>query len=467
MTDTRKLLADYVKNGSETAFRELVMRYIDFVYSAAVRLTGDDMHLAEDVTQTVFIHLARNAQRLPHDVMLGGWLHQDACYSAAKMLRGERRRRERERQAMEINAPDHTQANLAHVAPMLDDAINQLGVEDRTAILLRFFERCDFREVGEALGSNEDAAQKRVSRALERLHVLLNRRGVRLSAAALGTALAAQPLTAAPVGLSATIIGTALASAAGSGTILSFLRIIAMTNQQAGVVGGLVLICGLGFGLFSQHQKLLHLQAENRALQEQTNTLSQLKEENAKMASLKVDADEMDRLRRENQELLRLRGEVGRLRRDQSEVQGQLAEARSATTNAIQELMMPALANVASNLIIESSSGFYPTNFDEVKAKIAQEILKQHDWTNAEVLGLDRFEFVPYEKPLPKDSYGILLLRERVPRRRATDGQWVRFYTYVGSVVGEGYSSDGNFEKYEREENQRRLGQGVGVKATP
>jgi RNA polymerase sigma factor (sigma-70 family) len=203
MTDSRQLVAEYASTGSEPAFRELVSRYLNLVNSTALRLAGGDTHLAEDVAQTVFIHLARKARRLPSDVLLGGWLHRDTCNVAAKMMRGERRRQLRERQAVEMNAPqDHAAANLAQVAPILDDAINQLGAEDRTAILLRYFEQLDFRSVGEALGSNDEAARKRVTRALEKLHSLLQHRGVSLSAAALGTALAAEAVTAAPAGLS-------------------------------------------------------------------------------------------------------------------------------------------------------------------------------------------------------------------------------------------------------------------------
>jgi hypothetical protein len=119
---------------------------------------------------------------------------------------------------------------------------------------------------------------------------------------------------------------------------------------------------------------------------------------------------------------------------------------------------MPDLANVASGLAHENN-GVYPTNFDEVKAKVAQEVLQRRDLTNAAELGLDRFEFVPYGKPLTKDDYGKLLLRERVPRRRATDGKWVRLYTHVGSVTTEASSEDGNFDQFEQQENERRLGQ--------
>src|ERR1039457_1767253 len=196
MTDTQQLLAEYAANGSEAAFRELVARYISFVYSVALRLVDGDTQLAEDVTQTVFIALARKGRTLSKDVMLGGWLHQHTYHVATRAVRGEHRRQSREREAVEMNTlQDDSAANWREVAPILDEAILQLGSEDRTAILLRFFEQRDFCTLGEALGSNEDAARMRVNRALEKLHSLLTRRGVTLSAAALGTALAGEAVT--------------------------------------------------------------------------------------------------------------------------------------------------------------------------------------------------------------------------------------------------------------------------------
>src|SRR6516162_5756840 len=140
MTDSQQLLVEYVKTGSERAFHELVDRYVGLVYSAAVRLVDGDTHLAEDVTQMVFADLARLARNLSRDTMLGGWLHRHTCFVAAKTIRRERRRQSRERQAVEMNAlQDHSEANLKAVAPILDEAINQLGAADRAAILLRFF----------------------------------------------------------------------------------------------------------------------------------------------------------------------------------------------------------------------------------------------------------------------------------------------------------------------------------------
>ncbi len=255
MTDSQKLLAEYVTKGSEAAFRELVARYINLVYSTALRLVGGDTQLAEDVTQTVFISLARKARGLSSEVMLGGWLHQHTYHVATRAVRSERRRLSREREAVEMNTlQDDSGASLRQVAPILDEAITQLGSEDRTAILLRFFEQRDFRAVGEAMGSSEDAARMRVNRALEKLHSLLKRRGVTLSAVALGTALGAGAVNAAPAGLATTISTAALAGAmAGTGTTLTITKLITMTKLQAVIIGA-VLVGGVATTLVIEHQ---------------------------------------------------------------------------------------------------------------------------------------------------------------------------------------------------------------------
>ena len=275
-TDSGSLLAAYAKTGSEPAFRELVTRYMDLVYSAAVRLVGNDADLAKDVAQTVFAELAKKAPHLPQDVMLGGWLHHHTVYAASTLMRGERRRQARERQAVEMNAlEDHTEENLAQIAPMLDEAIDQLGAEDRTAILLRFFEQRDFPSVGQALGGSEEAARKRVSRALEKLHLLLKHRGVSLSAAALGTALASEAVTAAPTGLALSVVGTALAGAAAGGSALTVLNLMNMTTLKLSVIGAIV-IGGVVTPLVIQHQSLAKQREENQALRQQVDQLRRI-----------------------------------------------------------------------------------------------------------------------------------------------------------------------------------------------
>ena len=217
MTDHRTLLADYAANGSEEAFRELVARYIDLVYSTAVRLVNGDTHRAEDVAQTVFADLARLAGKFSQDVMLGGWLHRRTWHVATTLMRNERRRLNRERQAAEMNTlQDHPEGQFERIAPLLDEAINQLGASDRAAIVLRFFEHRDLRAVGVALGSNEDAAQKRVSRAVEKLRCHFARRGIVASSTVIASVIAAHAVHAAPAGLASAVTTASLAGAAGS-----------------------------------------------------------------------------------------------------------------------------------------------------------------------------------------------------------------------------------------------------------
>jgi len=313
MTESQKLLADYVQTGSENAFRELVTRYLDLVYSAALRLVEGDTHRAQDVAQTVFVDLARTARTLSRDVMLGGWLHRHTCFVAANTLRGERRRQSRERQAAEMNAlRDHSETDLTLIAPILDEAINQLGEEDRTAVLLRFFEQRDFRSVGEALGSNEDAARMRVARALEKLHSLLKQRGVTASAAAFGVAISANAVQAAPAGLAvaistaAALAGTTVATTATA----TITKAIAMTTLQKAIVGA-TLAFAVGTGIYQARQAST-LRSEIEALRQQressVNRIQQLQRERDdaanRLALLRAENtalndDELPRLRDE------------------------------------------------------------------------------------------------------------------------------------------------------------------------
>lgn len=287
MTENQKLLAEYVENGAENAFRELVARYIDFVYSAAFRLTQGDSQLAEDVAQCVFIDLARKAHTLPKEVMLGGWLHRNTCFVAATVMRGERRRRAREREAAEMNTfLDHSESNLSEIKPVLDEAINKLEAEDRHAILLRFFEQRDLRSVGEILGTSENAARMRVTRALERLQVLLKHRGVSYSTAALGAVLASETISAAPAELAASISGAALAGATiGGGGGLTLLRIVTMTKVKFGIVSA-VIIAGVATRMILQYQSQVVLREENRSLKLQVHQLAQLTAENERLSNL-------------------------------------------------------------------------------------------------------------------------------------------------------------------------------------
>jgi RNA polymerase sigma factor (sigma-70 family) len=200
-----ELLREYARNGSEAAFATLVGRYINLVYSAALRFTRNPHH-AEEIAQAVFIVLARKAGSLRSGTVLAGWLYQTARLTAANFVRGEIRRQRREQEAYmqsSLNEPDT--AAWEQVSPLLDDAMGRLGETDRNAVVLRFFENKTNREVGAALKLTEAAAQQRVSRALEKLRKIFHKRGVALSAAVIASAVSANSVQAAPASLVAAI----------------------------------------------------------------------------------------------------------------------------------------------------------------------------------------------------------------------------------------------------------------------
>ncbi|MBI1195921.1 MAG: sigma-70 family RNA polymerase sigma factor [Gammaproteobacteria bacterium] len=321
MSDAHRLLREYAEGGSEEAFAEVVRRYLDLVYSTALRLVNGDQHQAEDVSQKVFADLASVAARMKGEVMLGGWLHRHTCFVASKTMRAERRRQIREREAVEMKAmQEEASADLALVSPVLDEAINQLGSADRQAILLRFFEHRDYAGVGAGLGSNEEAARKRVGRALEKLERLLKRRGIALSATALGTALGTGAVSAAPAGLSASIAASAVAAVTlGGGGTLAFLTIMNITKTQVAVFGAVVLT--LGVPLIMQKQAQAKLQAENEGLKQQVADLSRLKAENDRLSNLVAEARQAPTPATNEQfrELMKLRGQVGTLRQTAEE----------------------------------------------------------------------------------------------------------------------------------------------------
>lgn len=229
------LLREFVDRGSQAAFTEVVRRGTELVYSTALRRVGGDAHLARDVTQLVFIDLARKARALAPRTVVAGWLHHHTCFRAATMVRSERRRRAREEKAAEMEKsaqePNHFWPRLE---PLLDDALESLSQADRDAVVLRFFAGQDLTSIGRTWGVTDDAAQKRVSRALEKLRSYFARRGVAASSTALATAITTHGVCGAPAGLAATVAHVALlqaAAAAGGSSIAAISATFVMATK--------------------------------------------------------------------------------------------------------------------------------------------------------------------------------------------------------------------------------------------
>src|SRR5206468_12623399 len=154
--------------------------------------------LAEEVAQSVFADLARNAARLKPDTILTAWLYEVTRRTAINVVRGEARRQLREQIASEMNAMNASASDWTQIEPLLDEAMHALDDTDRTAVLLRYFENKSLREVGATLGTSENAAQKRLGRAVERLRDFFAKRGITVGASGLVVVISANAVQATP-----------------------------------------------------------------------------------------------------------------------------------------------------------------------------------------------------------------------------------------------------------------------------
>jgi len=240
----RELLDAYVAKASDAAFAELVRRYIGLVYSAAARQVGE-RQAAEDVTQAVFIVLARKCGTLRRDVVLGAWLYNATRLAALDCLKIAARREKHERAAVAMRAdPPNESASCAEMLAYLDEGLARLGAKDRSALVMRFFREQSMKEVGQALGVSENTATMRVGRAVEKLRVYFSRKGIVVPAAAVVALMTAEAARGVPPGLAATLsqvavsapgaAGAAAGSAAGSaaGQLIAKGVVAAMTAAK-------------------------------------------------------------------------------------------------------------------------------------------------------------------------------------------------------------------------------------------
>ena len=259
MNDDLTLLREYATRDSEEAYAALVSRHVNLVYSVALRQVRNS-HLAEEITQAVFIILARKADSLGDKTILPGWLCRTARYASANALTIQRRRQRREQEAHmqniltgggDASSPQMQDETWRQIAPLLDGAMEQLGQKDHDAVVLRFFEGRNLKEVGTALGASEDAAKMRVNRALEKLRKFFTKRGVSSTTAIIAEQISANSVQAAPVALAKSVTAMAIAKgAAASASTLTLingaLKIMAWTQMKTAIVTGAVVLLAAG-----------------------------------------------------------------------------------------------------------------------------------------------------------------------------------------------------------------------------
>ena len=247
--DDITLLKQYA-GGNESAFTALFERHVHLVYSVALRQVRNPSH-AEEITQAVFILLARKAKSLSPKTVLSGWLYQAARLTAASLIKREIRRQRREQEVYMQSLTEPETSLWEQIAPLLDDVMGRLGEQDRNAIVLRFFENRTPQEVAGALKLNEVAARKRVSRALEKLRNFFAKRGVVSTTAIIAGAISANSIQAAPAALaiSAAAVAVAKGATASASTltlIKGALKLMAWTKTKTTVVTGAVILLTAG-----------------------------------------------------------------------------------------------------------------------------------------------------------------------------------------------------------------------------
>jgi RNA polymerase sigma factor (sigma-70 family) len=333
-TSDLDLLRQYAAQESEEAFAALVSRHLDLVYSAALRQVRSPQ-LAEEVAQSVFTDLSRKAQKLKPDTILTAWLYQVTRRTAVDVVRRESRRQLRERISTEMTAMNSDAPDWTQMEPLLDEAMEALEETERSAVLLRYFENRSLREVGQKLGTSEDAAQKRVSRAVERLRDYFARRGVAVGTAGIVASMSANAVQAAPAALAATVSGASLAGAAATASSLpTFLQV--MTTSKSTIVAlSTLVLAGVITPIMLQQRTIQRLRTASAHAVEELAALREARPaQNASMSQTEIDAAELERLRGEHAELLRLRGEVARLRQQRTEVGGRPPAGPAAASTA-------------------------------------------------------------------------------------------------------------------------------------
>lgn len=255
------LLSEYIAKASSRSFEQLVERYQNLVYSAALRRTGDS-GMAEEVAQDVFIFLSKQARLLVRHGNLAGWLYQTTLKKAANRMKSEKRRKLREESFAEDMITANTHQEIPSAAFVLvDEALSEMPAKDREALVLRYFQDLDLKSVGEVQGTNADAARKRVTRALEKLHTIFRRKGVAIPTSTAVVTVLTGSIQPAPASLLMTATASAVAPAVPSMTSLLTNAIITMSKTK--IIAASVVVLAIPFAI----QQTKRLSKESRSSQ--------------------------------------------------------------------------------------------------------------------------------------------------------------------------------------------------------
>ncbi len=436
MTTDLDLLGQYARQASETAFAELVRRHVNLVYSAALRRVRS-RQLAEEVAQSVFTDLARVAATPSSPASDRGassldsltpWLYQVTRRTAIDMVRKESRRQLREQIAVEMTNMNSNSSDWTQIEPLLDEAMDTLDETDRAAILLRYFENKNLREVGESLGTSDDAAQKRVSRAVDRLREFFSKRKVTIGASGLAGLISANAVQAAPAGLATTISTAATLAGTALVTTATAVKTIAMTTLQKALITAAI-AAAVGTGIYEARQAA-SLREQNQSLQQrEAEQIQQLQTERDTASNQAAGLlAENSRLKSDfNQtELLKLRGEIGNVRqknndllKENQDLQSKVAPGES--TNQIsaydQLVLLKQHATDAITLLLDAIRKYAVENGGQPPEKFEQ-LVSSGDLkiTNfAGNLGLNDFELAEAGSTNFQGKKIVLRLRSPIP----------------------------------------------------
>ncbi len=331
------LLGRFVEGRDEQAFRMLVQRHVPLVYRAALRQLQGDAHRAEEATQQVFTLLAQKAKSLAGHPSVTGWLYTTTHYTVRSVQRTERRRRLREQEIQAMSDPSPAAeipaADWGRLMPIVDEALRELGGNDRDVILARFFDQCGYAQIGGRFAITEDAARMRVERALQKLRAVLARRGVTSTTSALALAFASEGAMAVPAGLASTIASAALAGAAVSSGVGTWGMVAAfMTANKVVVALVVALAIAITAGFYSSER-------ESRALASHATMGSQDGAAQARLADLLSRAETAEQRHQE------LKAE---LRESQAAVAAAVVAARSAADKAAAQAAAARLADTTT-----------------------------------------------------------------------------------------------------------------------